>query len=207
MKNKFDQEKKNYLNNGTIMLESKNNIFSQSELQNLENLADSLPFEHIEIGDADEPNFLEVGRLITDIEEPKLVNESVSKQVIDIVASKERMEFYKFLLDEPELYIRRMQYNVMGENCFVGLHLDTDSNPDYLVACVVQLGGDFVGGDYVVYGGGIPPRSLSPTRFSVIFSVCKYEHEVTKIESGMRKSLVFFLSTHDGKNKRIRDKK
>ena len=205
MNNILSQEKLSYYKNGTIMLEEKNNIFSEIELQKLENLADELPFEHIEIGDADEPNFLEVGRLITDIEEPKLVNDLISNQVIDIIGSDERMEFYKFLLDKPELYIRRMQYNVMGEGCFVGLHLDTDSNPDYLVAVVVQLGGNFKGGEYVVYGGDIPPRSFSPPRFSVIFSDCRYEHEVTKITSGLRKSLVFFLSTNGGKNMRKRN--
>ena len=202
MENIYKEEKSNYLLNGTIMLEEKNNIFSESELQNLQQFADQLPFEHIEIGDANEPNFLEVGRLITDIDKPRLVNDLISKQVIDIVGSDERMEFYKFLLDKPDLHIRRMQYNVMGEGCFVGLHLDTDSNPDYLVAVVVQLGGDFKGGEYVVYGGGIPPRSFSPPRFSVIFSDCGYEHEVTKIKTGLRKSLVFFLSTNDGKNAR-----
>lgn len=205
MQNNFSEQKLSYSNNGTIMLDQKINIFSQVELQQLENLADKLPFEHIEIGDADEPNSLEVGRLITDIDEPKLVNDLISNQVIDIVGSDERMKFYKFLLDKPELYIRRMQYNVMGEGCFVGLHLDTDSNPDYLVAVVVQLGGDFKGGEYVVYGGGIPPRSFSPTRFSVIFSDCRYEHEVTKIKSGLRKSLVFFLSTNNGSNARERN--
>jgi len=205
MQNNFSEQKLSYSKNGTIMLGQKINIFSQVELQQLENLADKLPFEHIEIGDADEPNSLEVGRLITDIDEPKLVNDLISNQVIDIVGSDERMKFYKFLLDKPELYIRRMQYNVMGEGCFVGLHLDTDSNPDYLVAVVVQLGGEFKGGEYVVYGGGIPPRSFSPPRFSVIFSDCRYEHEVTKIKSGLRKSLVFFLSTNNGSNARERN--
>ena len=205
MQNNFSEQKLSYSKNGTIMLDQKINIFSQVELQQLEKLADKLPFEHIEIGDADEPNSLEVGRLITDIDKPKLVNDLISNQVIDIVGSDERMKFYKFLLDKPELYIRRMQYNVMGEGCFVGLHLDTDSNPDYLVAVVVQLGGEFKGGEYVVYGGGIPPRSFSPTRFSVIFSDCRYEHEVTKIKSGLRKSLVFFLSTNNGSNARERN--
>lgn len=203
MEKQFHNEKSDYVTNGTIMLED-NNIFSTVELQDLEELADQLPFEHIEIGDAEEPNFLEVGRLITDIDEPKFVNEDISNKVFSIVSSEKKMEFYKFLLDEPDLFIRRMQYNVMGKNCFVGLHLDTDSNPDYLVAVVVQLGGNFDGGEYVVYGGGIPPRSLSPTRFSVIFSNCKYEHEVKKIKSGLRKSLVFFLSTNNGKNRRLR---
>ena len=204
MEQNFQNVKSDYVNKGTIMLEDNNNIFSTPELQELEKLADKLPFEHIEIGDADEPNFLEVGRLITDVDESRFVNEDISNKVFSIVGSEKRMEFYKFLLNEKDLFIRRMQYNVMGKNCFVGLHLDTDSNPDYLVAVVVQLGGNFEGGEYVVYGGDIPPRSFSPPRFSVIFSNCEYEHEVKKVKSGLRKSLVFFLSTNNGKNKRIR---
>ena len=34
----------------------------------------------------------------------------------------------------------KIQYNKIEENCFIGYHLDTDSNPDYLCACVIQLG-------------------------------------------------------------------
>ena len=86
-----------------------------------------------------------------------------------------------------------MQYNILNAGCFVGLHLDTDSNPDYMVAVVIQFGDDFKGGDYVVYGGGKPPRVYKPTRNSIIIIDCKYEHEVTKVTSGSRKSLVFFL--------------
>ena len=36
----------------------------------------------------------------------------------------------------------------MGKEQFVGLHLDKDSNPDYLVAVVIQLGNKFTGGGY-----------------------------------------------------------
>ena len=200
----YQAEKSKFEEAGTIMLMDQKNIFTDSELSNLERIADSLPFEHIELGDANEPNFLEVGRMMTDVDKPTLVNEPLSSEALEIVSSQKVMEFYKFLLDKSELYVRRMQYNVMGENCFVGLHLDTDSNPDYLVAVVIQLGGNFEGGDYVVYGGGLPPRSFHPPKFSVIVSDCKYEHEVTKITSGLRKSLVFFLSSNNSKNKRTK---
>ena len=183
MENIYLEEKSSYLTDGTIMLEEeKNNIFSHEELEKLESLADKLPIEHVEIGDADEPNYLDVGRLITDIDQPKLVNESIFKQVIDIAGSNKRMEFYKFLLDRSELHIRRMQYNVMGEGVFVGMHLDTDSNPDYLVAVVIQLGENFKGGEYVVYVVVENLQDHFPPRFSVIFSDCRYEHEVKKIK-------------------------
>jgi hypothetical protein len=204
MNKMYQDEKSTFEKSGTIMLMNDKNIFSDSELSSLERISDSLPFEHIELGDAAEPNFLEVGRLMTDVDKPTLVNKPLSEEALEIVSSNRVMEFYKFLLNKSDLYIRRMQYNVMGEDCFVGLHLDTDSNPDYLVAVVIQLGDNFEGGDYVVYGGGLPPRSFHPPRFSVIVSDCRFEHEVTKIISGLRKSLVFFLSSNNGKNKRLK---
>jgi hypothetical protein len=204
MNKMYQDEKSTFEKSGTIMLMNDKNIFSDSELSSLERISDSLPFEHIELGDAAEPNFLEVGRLMTDVDKPTLVNKPLSEEALEIVSSNRVMEFYKFLLNKSDLYIRRMQYNVMGEDCFVGLHLDTDSNPDYLVAVVIQLGDNFEGGDYVVYGGGLPPRSFHPPRFSVIVSDCRFEHEVTKIISGLRKSLVFFLSSNNGNNKRLK---
>ena len=104
----YYKERESYINDGTIMLNQHNNIFTQTELQNLEKLADQLPFEHGEIGDADEPNYLEVGRLITDIDKPKIVNQTISKQVIGIVSSKKKWNS-QILLDK-QLHIRRMQY-------------------------------------------------------------------------------------------------
>ena len=96
MLHNYYKERESYINDGTIMLNQHNNIFTQTELQNLEKLADQLPFEHVEIGDADEPNYLEVGRLITDIDKPKIVNQTISKQVIGIVSSKEKMNSTNF---------------------------------------------------------------------------------------------------------------
>ena len=199
---KFLNEKTKFLETGTIMLPKENNIFSLSELNLLEKLSDSLPREHVEVGDANEPNFLDVGRIMTDIQQPVVVNKEISVKALEILNAKEKMAFFKYILGKNKLYIRRVQYNILKENSFVGIHLDTDSNPDYLVAVVLQFGGEFQGGDYVVYGGGLPPRSFHPHRYSMIISDCRYEHEVTKIKKGIRKSLVFFLSSNNGKNTR-----
>ena len=200
---KYAHQKKVLKTSGTIMLKEDKNIFDSHELKKLENLADRLPLEHVEVGDANEPNFLDVGRMMTDIKEPLIVNEDLSIKALEILRSEKAMNFFKYMLDQETLYIRRLQYNILKENSFVGVHLDTDSNPDYLVAVVLQFGGDFEGGDYVVYGGNLPPRSFHPPKYSLIISDCKYEHEVTKIISGKRKSLVYFLSPNNGKNLRI----
>ena len=93
-----------------------------------------------------------------------------------------------------------MQYNT-GEGCFIGMHwiliqtLTTHRNNSISEISKVE----------VCSLWWWKPRSFSPPRFSVIFSDCRYEHEVKKIKTGLRKSLVFFLSTNNGKNARKRN--
>ena len=201
---KYKNDKNIYEKMWTVMFPIEKNIFSENEMNKLEFLSDTLPLEHIEVGDADEPNFLEVGRMMTDVNNPEIVNDTISNEAISILTSTKAMNFFQFFLNKKNLFLRRLQYNILKKDCFVGLHLDTDSNPDYLVAVVLQFGGNFKGGEYVVYGGEEPPRSFHPPKYSMIISNCKFEHEVKKIQSGIRKSLVFFLSTNNGQNRRIK---
>lgn len=198
----FQSVKSNFENDGTIQIEIKDNIISLEDLKELESLSNNLPLEHIEIGDADEPNLLEVGRFLVDKSLPELVNRPISDRAFEIVTQPSLLEFFKKLLNQEELYVRRMQINIISEGGFVGHHLDTDSNPDYLVAVVFQFGDNFQGGDYVVYGGEKPPRRFKPTRYSMIVSDCKFPHEVEKVLGGQRKSLVFFLSNQNSANTR-----
>ena len=99
--------------------------------------------------------------------------------------------------------MRRVQFNEIGKNCFVGHHLDIDSNPDYIAACVIQLGSKFKGGLYRVYQKKSKKyNDYAPSKGSLIISNCLYPHEVTKVKSGKRCSLVFFVSHKKGLNKR-----
>ncbi len=195
--------KKEFEKTGTILVDDGSELISAEKLSKLEDLASSLPLEHVEIGDANEPNYLDVGRFITDVDRPTLVNRPSSDEALDIIKDADFQKFFSYLLGTGTLHVRRMQYNILGEGCFVGIHLDTDSNPDYLVAVVIQFGDQFSGGEYVVYGGEQPPRRYSPGKNSIIVSNCDFEHEVTKVTSGKRKSLVFFLSESDGENTRL----
>ena len=113
--------------------------------------------------------------------------------------------FGEIISHEKELYIRRVQVNKMYKDSFIGYHLDVDSNPDYLAAVVIQIGAEFEGGDYVVYKNkeDKKPNVFKPFYQSMIISNCLRPHEVTKVVSGERISLVFFLCSHDGNNKRV----
>lgn len=199
---KYADAKRRFYEDGTVIMEIEESFFSEDDFANLESLSEKLPYEHVKIGDAGEMNYLTVGRFMTDVERPMSVNRPLSDRALEIVMRDDVMEACKFLLDSSNLYVRRMQVNCMGEGCFVGYHLDTDSNPDYKVAVVIQLGHEFEGGEYVVHGGGRPPRHFRPTYRSVIVSNCEYPHEVTKVTKGERVSLVYFLSEHEGQNRR-----
>ena len=207
----MEQAYKNILNNyrekGTIVLPYDNNIYpiSKTDVEELTSCCHEVEKEYIEIGDAGEKNNLLVGRFMTDIEKPQMVNNKYSKQVLDILNSEKMISFSKKILNtQDELYIRRVQFNQIDKDCFVGYHLDTDSNPDYLVAGVIQLGSNYEGGYYRVYQKDKTYFDYETSYGDLILSNCNYPHEVTKVTKGERKSLVFFLSKHNQRNRRVK---
>ena len=196
---------KNYKINGTAYIETNDIPFSKKEILDLGKYCKEVNKEFIEIGDAGEKNHLLVGRFMTDVKEPKLVDNEFTEKVIKIISSKKILNFIKKICNcNDEVYIRRAQYNEITEGCFVGYHLDKDSNPDYLAACVIQFGTDFSGGLYRVYNKSNTKKFIDykPEYGSLLVSDCDYPHEVTKVEKGSRGSLVFFVSKNNGKNNR-----
>ena len=205
MSEKLSFYKKNYQKNGTIMIPFNEDInpIEQEDFENLLNYCENVEKEFIEIGDAGESNNLMVGRFMTDKEKPEIVKNEFSLKLLKILKKDVVINLLSKILDtKDEMFYRRVQFNQINENNFVGYHLDTDSNPDYLAACVIQLGDDFEGGVYRVYQKDKSYNDFCPTKGSLIISNCKYPHEVTKVTKGHRKSLVFFISKHFGKNKR-----
>lgn len=197
---------KNYEKKGTIMVpfSSDTSPLSKQDFSKLKNYCSKVEKEFVEIGDAGEKNHLLVGRFITDVKKPKIVKNKYSKKVISILEKKKIFDFIKKILKtKKNIYLRRVQFNEIRKNCFVGYHLDVDSNPDYIAACVIQLGSKFRGGLYRVYQKNKKKYyDYAPSQGSLIISNCLYPHEVTKVKSGKRGSLVFFVSYHKGLNKR-----
>ena len=190
---------------GAVMLPIADSFLSDNDFDALKVLSDQLPQELVEIGDADERNHLLVGRFMTDVERPEKVNRPLSDRAVEIVSKPPGMAFCCELLEEKKLFVRRMQLNVMRRGSFIGMHLDKDSNPDYRVAVILQYSQAFTGGEFVVYGDEREPRNFKPYYRSIMISDCGYPHEVRKVESGERISLVYFLSEHGGDNRRPRE--
>lgn len=187
---------------GTVMTDVAESFLSPEDFEELERLAEQLPYEQVDIGDVGEPNSLMVGRFMTDVEAPKLVNRPLSDRALEVVTRQEYLDYFRQMFGLEEVFIRRMQVNSMHAGSFVGHHLDVDSNPDYVAAVMLQFGRDFTGGDFVVYGGGRPARRFAPPYKSVMMSDCHFPHEVAKVESGNRVSLVYFVSGYGGPNRR-----
>ena len=135
MSEKLSFYKKNYQKNGTIMIPFNEEInpIDQEDFENLLNYCENVEKEFIEIGDAGESNNLMVGRFMTDKEKPEIVKNEFSLKLLKILKKDVVINLLSKILDtKDELFYRRVQFNQINENNFVGYHLDTDSNPDYL---------------------------------------------------------------------------
>jgi hypothetical protein len=138
---------------------------------------------------------------MTDVEKPQRVNEEAADEVLAILGSPKMMDFYDQVV-RTDLVIRRCQVNVLHKGGFVGFHLDTDSNPDYISPIVIQFSSNYDGGDYVVHHPVHSAQEFKMPRYSMIISSCNLPHEVSEVTGGRRKSLVYFLSNHAGNNRR-----
>lgn len=193
----------------SIYLPLGEHFLRESEVNFIEESLKKFPLEDITIGDAGEINNCQVGRLMEDQPEsnPKILNEYLSKPILEVFQSSRAKQFFsKFLEKSTPQIIRRSQFNLLGEGSFVGRHLDIDSNPNYQIAAVLQLGSAFSGGEFIVYPSEESDindaQIINPKYGSLTISFCKAEHEVGKVKSGIRTSFVNFISNYTGKNKR-----
>ena len=127
-----------------------------------------------------------------DKEKPELANNPYASKVLDILSKQQVKKFIKGVINsDKEIFIRRAQYNEITKNCFVGYHLDVDSNPDYIAACVINLAQStkvvFI--EFIIRIEKMFLMILS--RFGSLILAIVITHEVTKVEDGKRKSLVF----------------
>jgi hypothetical protein len=188
---------------GTLMLSESESLFTEKEWESIEALISpaTLPYECVLVGDTGEPTHLDVGRFLTDVKSVQIVNHAATEQLLKIIASSHLHSFYCTLMNINSVYIRRAQVNRMHVGSFIGLHLDQESNPDYYASVTLQLGRRFEGGEFVVHRSG-KTQTFIPTYRSIIISLCDIPHEVKKVTTGERVSLVYFLCNHAGENRR-----
>tara|TARA_B100000579_G_C22761294_1_gene819098 strand:- start:232 stop:846 length:615 start_codon:yes stop_codon:yes gene_type:complete len=202
---------RNKTNFKSIYLPLGEHFITKDNVQYIDQSLKQFPLENITLGDAGEINNCQVGRLMEDQPEslPQIVNSSFSEPILDIFSSKKAKDFFaKYLDNHSPQIIRRSQFNLLGKGSFVGRHLDIDSNPDYQIAVVLQLGSSYTGGEFVVYPSKKATikeaQIIKPEFGSITISFCSSEHEVLMVKSGIRISFVNFISNYIGINKRSR---
>lgn len=200
----LSQVRKVLARDGVVSLNDDAGLFTTDEWALLEDGAvhPGLPYEHVLIGDAGEPNLVEVGRLMTDVDRPRIANADQARPMLEVLGSRDRLVLLAELIGSGQVYMRRAQINRMHAGSFIGLHLDQDSNPDYTVAIVLQMGTKFDGGEFVVHPPHGATVTVKPKYRSITISRCDYPHEVRRVGSGIRTSLVYFVADHDSANRR-----
>lgn len=187
-------------------------FLNEDEVKRIERYLLEFPLEDITIGDAGEINNCQVGRLMEDQPEeyPRQLNNHLSTPILNLFKKREAQSFFRpYLKSNGEQTIRRCQFNLLKKGCFVGRHLDTDSNPNYEIACVLQLGSKFKGGEFTVFPNKDSTEEdsqvIKPEFGSITISKCKVEHAVNIVLDGTRTSLVAFISNDSDRN--IKEKK
>lgn len=189
---------------GAAYFREADDFFTRAEWEAIEAIVHSplLPLERVVVGDAGERNDVEVGRFLTDVDRPQRVNEPLASQLLEIVDSPAKADFYRRLLGVETATIRRAQVNIMQDGNYIGYHLDTDSNPDYGYSVVLQLGREYAGGEFVAYGEDGPVLDTVPEHRSALITRSDIPHEVKVVRGGRRISLVYFVSASSGDNRR-----
>tara|TARA_B100000212_G_scaffold342349_1_gene328998 strand:- start:1439 stop:2041 length:603 start_codon:yes stop_codon:yes gene_type:complete len=184
---------------------------SIDDFKKIEEKLKQFPLEEVTVGDAGEPNKCLVGRLVEDKPgtKPKLLNSNLSKDILSIIFSEKAKDFIRKEIKDfssaQNLFVRRAQFNLLSKGSFVGQHLDIDSNPNYRIAVVFQLGSFFEGGEFDVYkfmGDSEPFQSIKPEFGSICISDSRVPHAVARVKEGTRKSLVMFVSDQNEENPR-----
>jgi len=187
---------------GTVVLPP-GALFSPGEVVALERLQAQLPEEKVTAGDAGDTHDIFVRRIMVDRagELPAIVNGPTAETIVSVLETAARKRVLTALFGE-DLVLRRCQINRMVAGSFIGLHLDAESNPDYEISVIVQLGRKFEGGAFVVHPPHGTEQVYTPTYGTVVITTCKYRHEVTRVLANERTSLVYFYARHAGKNRR-----
>jgi len=189
---------------GSVLIPA-NVLFDDDEIASFLRWLEDIPEERIRDGDAGDEHDVFVKRLMLDGvgEVPRRVNQPFAGQILDVWSDERRDRMFSELFASSNAYcIRRCQQNRLVEGSFVGIHLDSDSNPDYEFAAMLQLRRGFDGGEFVVYPDGGNTQIFLPPFGAVLITSCKYRHEVAVVRKDERAALVCFFSKNHGMNRR-----
>lgn len=169
-------------------------IFNDEQLNRMNHLVDVVPKKKVTLGDVGDDNNLLVGRFMNDEEGkcPQVLNGEMGEEMVSILNASFSQEYFSKLLGK-DYFIRRCQANILTEGSHIGTHIDTYSNMNYIFSIVVQFGKEYGGGEFYVNHDG-KEEFIKTAYGDILINKCEIPHGVKKVDSGHRKTLVFFLS-------------
>lgn len=178
---------------GAVFLPERSVPWDEGAWARLEKAVREVPHELVLKGDVDDPNHVYVGRILSD---PDVVrhHHPNAEVVASILGGPEALAFMGRFLGTPELCLRCVQSHRLEAGCFVGVHVDQDTNRDYDIAAVVHFGGDYQGGAYVVHHPELGDRWYRPKGRGLLVARADTPHQVAVVEAGTRDSLAMFFS-------------
>jgi hypothetical protein len=184
-------------NRGTLLFDQDDIPMEEKDWQQLEEILNTVEYEHVVGGDAGEGHSVWVCRFHNDVDRPAALHEK-SVDVSNIVMSQKMKAFYKRFTGTDALCLRRCQANLLHEDDYIGVHKDQDSSPCYFATVVFHFGSQCSGGDFVTHDVKCGDKSYHPQKRSVLVNNCSIPHEVSKVLNGERKTLACFLSKDFG---------
>ena len=156
-------------NDGVIALDQPDTPLDVDEWDRLDQLTSDEEIYSAPVFDGKPMYFFITAELLKDRTIPETVPpKNVAENVLAIIGSDKMMDFYKQVLDEEGLYIRRAGIIWYPPGGFLGQHADQEKVwPHYLAAVVLHFSEDFSGGEYVAYLPGGKTRTFSSKRGSM----------------------------------------
>ncbi len=119
------------------------------------------------------------------------LNDPYCSEIITILNRSHFLETINKHLKVNNLQILRMQFNLMKEGSFVGLHKDNENDSSYLATAVLRTHSNFSEGELVLYGKN--KRIISQKNRTVFLMDSSIEHEVMTVKHGYRNSLIIVM--------------
>jgi len=128
---------------------------------------------------------------------PSFVEKNYAEEVFQIVGSSEFIAFLEKATGIKKLAIVRCQGNYLFKNGYIGIHSDNEHYPHYRLSVLLHFDNDYEGGEFVYYKGPRFERKVcNLSKNTVVILLGTVPHEVLKVRSGKRRTIVLFLTSN-----------
>ncbi|MBN9343600.1 MAG: hypothetical protein BGN93_08260 [Acinetobacter sp. 39-4] len=175
-----------------ILINEEELPFTINEWQALEKIVNKAEYEAPKKGDTDETLSLKVMRA-KKAGDPTNYN----KPLLKLLLKPELCHYLQHRLEMKNYFIDRVQIHHYQEGDFISMHCDNDSCPDYKFSLILHMTEEYEGGEFRVRDKNNNIKSFKVPKHTLLVTSSALSHEVTRVTSGERKVIVWFISEKD----------